>query len=113
MVKKKQKHRNIGIPVKPPKKECDDKKCPWHGSLSLRGRIFTGKVISNYTKTAVVKWGYVHYLPKYERYERRHTRVVAYNPLCINAKVGDIVTISECRPLSKTKSFVVIEKVKS
>ncbi len=105
------KHRNIGIPAKPPEKECSDPKCPWHGKLPLRGRIFKGKVISTYIKTAVVEWGYVHYLPKYERYERRKTRVVAYNPECIGAKKGDTVRISECRPLSKTKSFVVFEKV--
>lgn len=26
------KNRNIGIEAKPPKKECNDVKCPWHGS---------------------------------------------------------------------------------
>lgn len=105
------KHRNIGIPVKPPEGMCEDPKCPWHGKLPVRGRIFKGVVISNKaTKTAVVKWNFNRFLKKYERYERRNTRVVAYNPECISAKKGDIVTISECRPLSKTKSFVVIEK---
>ena len=39
------------------------------------------------------------------------TRVHAFNPLCINAKEGDTVKIIECRPLSKTKNFVVIEKI--
>jgi small subunit ribosomal protein S17 len=28
---------------------------------------------------------------------------------CIGAKEGDTVVIAECRPLSKTKSFVVVE----
>jgi small subunit ribosomal protein S17 len=63
-------------------------------------------------KTAVVKWDHVHFIPKYERYERRHTRVSAYNPKCIDAKKGDIVRIAETRPISKTKSFCVIEIVK-
>ena len=40
------------------------------------------------------------------------TKVVAYNPECIHAREGDIVKIMECRPLSKTKSFVVIEILK-
>jgi len=110
---KEQKTRNIGIDAKSPEETCNDSKCPWHGKLSIRGRVFTGEVVSDKApKTVVVKWGYHHIIPKYERFERRHSSVVAYNPECINAKKGDIVRISECRPLSKTKSFVVIEKVK-
>jgi len=29
--------RNIGVKVSPPKKECDDPNCPFHGGLKLRG----------------------------------------------------------------------------
>ncbi len=102
--------RNIGLEAKPPEKACQDEKCLWHGTLSLRGRIFEGEVISDKAqKTVVVKWDYYNYLPKYQRYERRHSQVHAYNPECIDAKKGDKVRIAECRPLSKTKSFVVIE----
>ena len=105
-------HNNIGIDSSPPENKCSDPKCPWHGELSLRGRVFVGKVISaRAAKTAIVEWGFVHYLPKYERYERRHISVVAYNPECVNAKEGDMVKISECRPLSKTKSFAVVEVI--
>ena len=109
----KQKTRNIGIEAIPPKKICQDIRCPWHGSLSLRGRIFVGEVVSDKAKkTVVVRWNYNHFIPKYDRYERRNTKVAAYNPDCIDAKKGDVVKIVECRPLSKTKTFVVIEKVK-
>ena len=108
----KQKIRNIGIEAKAPEEICSDPKCPWHGKLSLRGKILKGEVVSDKAqKTVVVKWGYHHFIPKYERFARRHSSVAAYNPECINAKKGDIVRIAECRPLSKTKSFVVIEKV--
>ena len=35
--------RNIGLEgIKPPKKTCEDKQCPWHGSLPVRGRIIEG-----------------------------------------------------------------------
>jgi len=109
----KKKAKNIGIEAKSPEKNCQDAKCPWHGSLRLRGRIFVGEVISDRAKkTVIVRWNYTHFIPKYERYERRNTKIAAYNPECIDAKKGDIVKIVECRPLSKTKSFVVIEKVK-
>jgi len=105
--------RNIGIDAKPPEKICEDIRCPWHGTLSIRGRVLEGKVVSDKaTKTVVVRWDYYIYLPKYQRYERRHSQVHAYNPECVDAKREDIVRIAECRPLSKSKSFVVIEKVK-
>jgi len=104
--------KTIGIDAKKPDRVCNDKKCPWHGSLSLRGRIFKGEVVSDKApKTVVVRWDYSHYIQKYERRERRHKSVTAYKPDCIDVKKGDIVKISECRPLSKTKTFVVIEKV--
>jgi small subunit ribosomal protein S17 len=105
--------RNIGIDAKPPEKICNDKNCPWHGRLSLRGKILEGIVVSaKSTKTAIVRRDYLHYLPKYERYERRHSRIPAHNPPCINAKEGDKVRIAECRPLSKTKHFVIVEVIK-
>jgi len=110
---KRQKARDIGIDVKPPGKTCEDEKCPWHGKLPVRGKILEGKVVSaKAQKTAIIEKSYLHFLPKYERYERRHSRIAAYNPECIAAKEGDKVRIAECRPLSKTKRFVVIEVVK-
>lgn len=106
------KARNIGLAATPPKNECDDTRCAWHGKVSVRGDILQGKVVTaKARKTAVVYREYLHYLPKYERYERRHSKIAAYNPDCISAKEGDTVTIAECRPLSKTKHFVIIEKV--
>ena len=98
--------------MKKPEQKCEDSKCPFHGHLSVRGRKFTGTVISSkMRKTAVVEFGRLHFLPKYERYEKRRTRLKVHNPECINAKEGDIVDISECRPLSKTKNFVIIHKL--
>lgn len=110
---KKQKVRDIGIDVNPPKKTCTDEKCPYHGTLSIRGKIMEGKVVSDRAqKTVIVEKTYFHFLPKFERYERRHSRTAAYKPDCVDVKIGDVVKIAECRPLSKTKAFVVIEKVK-
>jgi small subunit ribosomal protein S17 len=110
---KEKKARNIGIDAKPPERVCSDPRCCWHGKISVRGKILEGVVVSTRAqKTAIVERSYLHYIPKYERYERRHSRIVAYNPECIDAKEGDWVKIAECRPLSKTKSFVVIEVVK-
>jgi len=104
--------RDIGVDVKPPEKECDDPYCPFHGHLKVRGQIIEGVVISDkMNRTVTVKREYLYYLKKYERYEKRTSKIHAHNPPCIDAKVGDRVKIMECRPLSKTVSFVVIEKV--
>ena len=105
------KAKNIGLEVKPPKNVCNSDKCPFHGKLPVRGRVFRGIVISDKSKnTVTVEWDYSRFLPKYERYERKRTKILAFNPSCINARKGDMVTIAECRPLSKKKNFVVVER---
>ena len=100
----------IGINVKEPSKKCDDKNCPFHGNLRVHGRTFTGNVKSaKAQETAVIGWERHYYLKKYERYERRFSKVQVHVPKCINVNEGDIVKIIECKPLSKTKHFVVVE----
>ena len=105
---------NIGIEgLKPPEKTCNDPKCAWHGKVKIRGQILKGVVVSARAQnTAIARIDYTHYVPKYERYERRHSRIAAHNPPCIKAEVGDEVIIGETRPLSKTKHFVILQKVK-
>lgn len=90
--------------------KCDDKKCPIHGNVKPRGRSFVGTVVSvNPHKTAVVEWEWKRYTPKYERYEKKKTRISVHNSPCIDAKKGDRVMVRECRPLSKTKKFAIIK----
>ena len=102
--------KNIGVQVEKPKGKCDDANCPFHGRLSCRGRVFTGTIISvKMQKTAIVEWERKQFLSKYGRYEKRRSRVKAHSPSCIGAQDGDIVKIMECRPLSKTKNFVIVE----
>ena len=107
------KEKNIGTDTKKADKECNDNNCPFHGSLRCRGRIFVGTVTgTKMHKTATVEWARRNYLQKYERYEKRITRLKVHNPPCINAKVDDHVKIMESRPISKTKNFVIIEVMK-
>ncbi len=80
--------------------------------ISIRGRVFTGEIISDkMTNTVTVQWSRNIRIPKYERYEKRKSKVKAHLPSNINAKKGDFVRIAECKPLSKTKKFVVFEKI--
>lgn len=81
-------------------------------SIKTRGRTFTGVVVENKMQlTATVEWARRKYVTKYERYETARTRLKAHNPAEIDAKKGDIVKIVECRPISKTKKFMIVEKV--
>ena len=100
--------KNIGIPVTPPEKECKDPRCAWHGSLSVRGRVFKGKVRSAKShNTVIVEWDYHRFIPKYERYQRQKSRVTAYTPPCLRVREGDSVVIAECRPISKEKKWMI------
>ena len=99
------------LALKKPKKSCDDQDCPFHGTLSIRGRVLDGVVISaKMDKTVVIRRDYQFYVPKFKRYERRHSHINAHSPPCLSTKEGDHVKIAECRPISKTVSFVVVEK---
>lgn len=87
-----------------------DKKCPFTSDVSIRGRILTGVVHSTKMKrTIIVRRNYLHYIPKYSRYEKRHTNVPAHCSPAFSVKEGDMVTIGQCRPLSKTVRFNVIK----
>ena len=102
--------KNIGLNVPVPEKECNDVNCPFHGNLPVRGQVITGKVVSDRMQgSVVVSRDYLHYVKKYKRYEKRSSKLHAHNPPCLGAKVGDTVKIAECRPISKTKTFVVVE----
>jgi len=100
------------LSLKKPRKSCDDRNCPFHGTLKVRGRILEGTVISaKMDKTVIVKRDFQFYVPKFKRYERRHSHIPAHNPPCLDIKEGDVVKVAECRPLSKTVSFVIVEKL--
>ena len=102
--------RDIGIDVPAPKQSCSDDLCPFHGHLKVRGQQFVGKVVSNkMVGTVIVEKEHARYVSKFERYERRTSRYPVHAPPCLNAKIGDEVRIMECRPISKTVSFVVVE----
>lgn len=103
--------RNIGLDVKPPRKTCADPRCPFHGKLSIRGRLLKGTVMSlGQGHTVVVQREYLHFFPKIARYEKRRRAIHAHLPPCITLKQGEMVAVAECRPLAKTVPFVVVER---
>jgi small subunit ribosomal protein S17 len=103
---------DIGIGAKAPKKSCDDRNCPFHGALSVRRKFMDGKVVSaKMIKTVTVERNFQEYNPKYTRYEKRRSRILAHSPPCLEVREGDRVKIAECRPISKEVAFVVVEKL--
>jgi small subunit ribosomal protein S17 len=100
----------IGLNVPEPEDSCADEDCPFHGSLAVRGQTLEGRVAStDMEKTVVVEREYDVRVPKYDRYMKRRSRVPAHAPTCMELSEGDTVRIAETRPLSKTKSHVVVE----
>jgi small subunit ribosomal protein S17 len=74
-------------------------------------RTMTGRVVSdkmNKTVTVLLERKVKH--PLYGKYIRRSTKVRAHDE-SNECKAGDLVKIIECRPLSKSKSWRVVEVV--
>jgi ribosomal protein S17 len=53
-------------------------------------------------RTIVIRREYLHFVPKYDRYEKRHKNLAAHVSPAFRVEEGDQVTVGQCRPLSKT-----------
>jgi len=95
------------------KTNCNDKFCPTHGHISLRGRTFKGKVIRKFPKRVCIEFERTIYIKKYERYAKRKTKLHARLPDCMSHEIniGDSIEIKECRPISKIIHFIVVKKL--
>merc|ERR1740128_570506 len=109
------KYHEIGMNYEAPKENLEnatwvDKKCPFTGDVSIRGKILKGEVKSTkMERTIVVRMNYLKYIKKYKRYEKRHSNIMAHCSPVFFVKEGDIVIIGECRPLAKNVHFNVIK----
>merc|ERR1719367_658576 len=108
-------YKKIGLGFKTPPEAIEgqyiDKKCPFTGNVSIRGRIFKGVVLSTKMhRTVVLRRDYLHYIKKYNRFEKRHKTVSAHCSPAFRLAIGDVVTVGQCRPLSKTVRFNVVRK---
>lgn len=74
-------------------------------------KTVTGVVASNSgSKSIRVTIGYKVRHPKYGKYVRRSMRLAVHDERN-EGKVGDLVEIAECRPMSKTKSWRLVRVV--
>uniref|UniRef100_A0A8C5KQF0 Small ribosomal subunit protein uS17 n=1 Tax=Jaculus jaculus TaxID=51337 RepID=A0A8C5KQF0_JACJA len=84
-------YKNIGLGFKTPKEAIEgtyiDKKCPFTGNMKMQ-------------RTIVIRRDYLHYIRKYNRFEKRHKNMsVHLSPCFRDVQIGDIVTVGECWPL--------------
>lgn len=75
-------------------------------------RVVQGYIISNkMEKSIVVSIVRLFKHPMYGKFIKRTTKLHVHDPDNVG-KVGDVVTIRQCRPISKTKSWKLISVVK-
>ncbi|XP_014462781.2 small ribosomal subunit protein uS17-like [Alligator mississippiensis] len=74
-------------------------KYPFTGNGSICGRILSGAVTEmNMQRTIVIHRDYLHYIRKYNRFEKRHKNMSVHLSPCFRAvQIGDIVTVGECQ----------------
>lgn len=64
-----------------------DKKCPFTGNVSIRGRILTGIVLKmKMQRTIVIRRDYLHYVRKYSRFEKRHKNLSVHLSPCFRSE---------------------------
>jgi len=107
-------YKNVGLGFATPKLAIDgtyvDKKCPWTSNTSIRGRIVRGIVAGNkMRRTISVRRNYLKYEAKYARYEKRHKNFLVHCSPALEPEQGDEVICGQCRPLSKTVRFNVLQ----
>nr|XP_034376289.1 40S ribosomal protein S11-like [Arvicanthis niloticus] len=81
-----------------------DKKCPFTRNVSIRSQILTDVVTkTKMQRTIVIHRDYLHYFQKYNRFEKHLKNMsVHLSPCFRDVQISHIVTVGECRPLSKT-----------
>ncbi|KAK2103638.1 30S ribosomal protein S11, chloroplastic [Saguinus oedipus] len=91
-------YKNIGLGFKTPKEVIEgpyiDKKCPFIGNVSIGGRILFGVVTKmKMQRTIIIRQDYLHYICKYNCFEKRHKNISVYLSPCFrDVQIGDIMT---------------------
>ncbi|KAL3516433.1 hypothetical protein ACH5RR_023335 [Cinchona calisaya] len=94
--------KSIGLRLKSPREAIEgiyiDKKCQFTGNVSISGRIIAGTCQSaKMDKTIIVRRNDLHFVKKYQRYEKRHSNIPAHNSPCHHCPVQ--ATVKNCKVL--------------
>jgi small subunit ribosomal protein S17 len=107
--------KTIGFGIEAPQAQdiTPDVNCPFYGNIKVRGTVLVGEVVSAASQlTATVKIERQVYDSKYKRFLKKTSKIRVHNPAVLNAKVGNIVEVMGCRPISKTKSMTITRIIK-
>ncbi|KAF3961064.1 hypothetical protein CMV_014278 [Castanea mollissima] len=79
--------RTLDSNLRPPREAIEgtyiDKECPFSGNVSIGGCILAGTCHSSkMMRTIIVCRDYLHFVKKYQRYERRHSNIPAHISPC-------------------------------
>ena len=111
-------YKNVGLGFRTPRGAIEgdyiDKKCPFTGNVSIRGRILTGVVHSTkMNRTIILRRDYLHFIKKYNRFEKRHKNTPVHVSPAFRVKPGDEILAGQCRPLSKTVRFNCLKIIRT
>ena len=87
----------------------------WEPLISPVSVVMTAALSSNWSRVPSARRigarerTLLHFVPKFERYEKRRRRYLAHAPPCLHVPVGHRVRIAETRPLSKTVAFCIVQ----
>merc|ERR1712032_315837 len=111
-------YKSVGLGIKTPRTAIEgtyvDKKCPWTGSVNIRGKLITGVIKTTKMKnTIIIRKDYLHYIKKYNRFEKRHKDTPVHVSPAFRVKQGDEILGGQCRPLSKTVRFNMLKVIRA
>uniref|UniRef100_A0A5F8GQC0 Small ribosomal subunit protein uS17 n=1 Tax=Monodelphis domestica TaxID=13616 RepID=A0A5F8GQC0_MONDO len=94
-------YKNIGLGFKTPKEAIE--------GTYIDKKILSGVVTKmKMPRTIIRRRDYLHYIRKYNRFEKRHKNMsVHLSPCFRDVQIGDILTVGKCQSLSKTMRFKV------
>ncbi|KAF3816145.1 hypothetical protein GH733_014734 [Mirounga leonina] len=83
------------------RRDAIDKKCPFPSNVSIQGQILSGMVTKvKVHRTIVICQDYLHYIRKYNCFEKCHKNISMHLPPCFRGvNIGNIVTVGKCQPL--------------
>ena len=84
------------------------------GNVNIRGKLITGTIKTTKMKnTVIIRKDYLHYIKKYNRFEKRHKNTAVHVSPAFRVKVGDEIMAGQCRPLSKTVRFNMLKVIRA
>merc|ERR1712046_393857 len=86
----------------------------WTGKVNIRGKLITGVIKTTKMKnTVIIRKDYLHYIKKYNRFEKRHKNTPVHVSPAFRVKQGDEILAGQCRPLSKTVRFNMLKVLRA